>query len=751
MLMNELNIFLSIDKPFEKGCSLDFYSIGELPLGQERYTILRFLSRKILGYPKLSHVTWYTPSLKENYFVVLPNSLDRTDLTIENYTLKYVGTRELSPTLPSCKQTLSRLLYQSARRNLSRSGLWKRYYNVYIERKPLVTSSQCEIYRGFRFRIDIFSDGRVGLILDPTTTLVSRSTLWERIQREGVETIQKWIRTKTKKERKVKIGKNVFEYRAKRVSRLVGLDTQRTVNDRSFINLVTNQLTSVIEYQRSRYGISSINPSEPIALIKYGEDLPPSHHAPSLLKPTMTTEEISPQLQSKYVFLSPDERRNTILDYVHILANLRFGKTQIEFNNKMATPSELEFGRMWLPSLVFGGSKRVKIERLKDLRKIKTKSLTDYGPYEKSPIMEICLIYRTDFDRDIIFGFYEDLRNYMKRYYRVPLSRRPKEMVTKDYYDLAEKIHEFREKMKNSFFIVFFPSKEASEYDFIKDKLPAPSQGIAMESVYLRRKVEKAANFERKKLQGIYNGIVFTVATGIFVQAGGIPWILGDHLHADCHIGIDIGGKEAKVACYGYLFDKTGRIIGTDVGYAQKGELVESSRMKRAIKKLLSLKLKPKENMKIMITRDGRLLQEERQGIIEAIEELFLQQMKETLSLSIVEMRKDVPYRIFERANGQTRNPKIGSFAITDINTGILCTTGYPLLSQGVAGPLLIYMENLFGQTNIREVLCDILYLSQLNWIAGDKASKLPVTINLAEKRAIFAEKGITPASRLPV
>jgi len=339
----------------------------------------------------------------------------------------------------------------------------------------------------------------------------------------------------------------------------------------------------------------------------------------------------------------------------------------------------------------------------------------------------------------------------MKKYYHINLSNRPRQIKTKNYYDLSEKIKEYKDKMKMSFFLVVFPSKESEEYDYIKGELPAPSQGIAMDSILLKEEIKKTKDPEKKnELRSTYYGIVFFVATGMFIQAGGVPWVLGDKLSANCHIGIDVGGEDARVACYGYLFDQIGRLIGTEVGTAQTGELVESGRVKRAILKLMSM-IKPKHGMKIIITRDGRLLEEERQGIKEAIEEYLSPEIRQSLKLAIVEIRKNVPFRIYDIVDRRIKNPLIGRYALIDKNTAVLCTTGYPLITQGVADPLLIYIHNMYGELETHEIFQDILYLSQLNWVAMDKPSKLPVTISLAEARALFAEKGITPASKLPV
>jgi hypothetical protein len=751
MAHDELNIFLSVDNPFHDGFDLDLFSVGELPPGEERYKILRYLSGHIARKFKLPHATWYTPNLKESYLVVLPQSIKETEFTIDNFTVKKTGLRRLYPTSFSDEETLSRLLYQSARSMLTKSGFWKKYYNVFMENQPSFTSERCEIYKGFTFRLDIFSNGRVGLSIDYTTTLVGSLDLWEQIRKSGVQTVQKWIAARPKGRKRGKTGRNVFEHKLKRISRIVSLDPKKTVDTPSFTDPNTKRLTSVIEYQRNRYGITSIQRSEPIAFLRYGESLEPAHHAPSLLKPILTTDEVSPEIQKEHIFLPPHKRWRAILDYRNALSSLRLANIKVEFSTHMAIDQDFPFGLIPFPSLVFGDGRAVKPKNYEEVKNFKTECLMRHGPFEKPTIMETCLIYRADFNRDTVLEFYKDLKDCMQKYYRTALSQKPREISTKNYYDLTEKISEYRDRMKASFFIVFLPSKEAPEYDFVKAELPAPSQGISIANVNLKDSIKKMAYEERRNRSlARYYGIVFTTAMGVFIQAGGLPWILGDRLHADCHIGIDVGGKEAKVACYGYLFDNQGRIVGTDIGTTQTGEIVETSRIKMAIKKLLS-KAKFQQNMKIVIYRDGRLLQEERQGIIEAVQEAINPDALQTLSLSIAEIHKDVPYRMFERENKFVQNPVIGRFALVDGNTGVLCTTGYPLIHKRVAQPLLIELFNLYGQMDIRDVLRDIFYLSELNWIAGDKPTKLPIVINLAENRALFAEKGVSPASKLPV
>lgn len=751
MAYHELNLFLSVDAPFRDGFELDLFSVGELPPGQERYKMLRSLSGAIMRKFRLSHATWYTPNLKENYLAALPRSVKEAEFAVENLMMKYVGLRKLYPMPPSSEEALGRLLYQSARNKLITNGFWKKYYNVFMENEPSFVSEQCEMYKGFTFRLDIFSNGRVGLALDPTTTQVGSLNLWQWMQKDGIQSVQKWIATRPKGRKKGRTGRNVFEHKIKRISRIVGLDPKRTVDSPSFTDPSTGRLTSVIEYQKSNYRITSIESSEPIVFLKYGESLEPAHHAPSLLKPTLTTDEVSPEIQKEHIFLPPHKRWRAILDYKTALSSLRLSNVKVDFSPRMATEKDFPFGLIPFPSLVFGDGRVVKPTDYSEVKNFKTDCLVRHGPFEKPTIMEMCLIYRADFNRNIVLEFYDDLKDCMQKYYRLALSPKPREILTKDYYDLAEKISEYRDRMKNSFFIVFLPSKEAAEYDFVKAELPAPSQGISIANVNFKDSIKKMTD-EDKKSRSLarYYGIVFTTAMGVFIQAGGLPWILGDRLHADCHIGIDVGGKEAKVACYGYLFDNQGRIVGTDIGTMQTGEVVETSRIKMAIRKLLS-KAKFQQNMKILIYRDGRLLQEERQGIIEAVQETVNSDALQTLSLSIAEIHKDVPYRMFGRENKFVQNPVIGQFALVDGDSGVLCTTGYPLIHKGVAQPLLVELRHLYGQMDIRDALKDIFYLSELNWIAGDKPTKLPVVINLAENRALFAEKGVSPASKLPV
>jgi len=747
---HELNLFLSLDAPFHDGFELDLFSVGELPLGQERYKILRFLSWTTTRKFRFSHATWYTPTLKENYLALLPGSVKETEFTIDNFTVKYVGVKKLHPAPPSSEETLSRLLYQSARSKLIKSGFWKKYYDIFMENQPSFVSEQCELYKGFTFRLDIFSNGKVGLSIDSTTTQVGSLDLWQWIQKDGIQPVQKWIATKPKGRKRRRTGRNVFEHKIKRISRIVGLDPKRTVDTPSFTDPSTGRPTSVIEYQKRKYGITSIEPDELIAFLKYGESIEPAHHAPSLLKPTLTTDEVSPEIQKEHIFLPAYKRWKAILDYRNNLSTLRLANINIEFATRMTNEHDLPFGLVSIPALVFGNGQIARPSRIEEMKDFKTKCLMQHGPFEKPTIMETCLVYRADFNRDIIFEFYKDLNDHLQKYYRTALSPKPKEIPTKDYYDLAEKIKEYKDRMKTSFFIIFLPSQEAAEYDFLKGELPAPSQGISMSNVNLKDKINRTTDPAIKsKLLARYYGIVFTVATGVFVQAGGLPWVLGDTLHAQCHIGIDIGGKEAKVACYGYLFDNQGRILGTDIGTMQTGETVETGRIKMAIKKLLS-RIKQQQSMRIVIYRDGRLLQEERQGIIKAVEETIKQDILQTLNLSVVEIHKDVPYRVFGRENKFIRNPTMGRFALINGNQGVLCTTGYPLIRR-VAQPLLIQLINLYGQVTIKDVLGDIFYLSELNWIAGDKPSKLPIVLNLAENRALFAEKGVSPASKLPV
>jgi len=138
------------------------------------------------------------------------------------------------------------------------------------------------------------------LTLDPTTKTLETKTLKQKIDEIGVEHLTSEL-----------TGHKLVECfpDTKRGCRFHAVSTKKT-SEKSF--LYNDKPISVIEYYRDvrkRPAIAElIDPNENVILIKYYDtQREPYHHAPSLLKSTVLTDEIPVSIRKDYIFLDPEK------------------------------------------------------------------------------------------------------------------------------------------------------------------------------------------------------------------------------------------------------------------------------------------------------------------------------------------------------------------------------------------------------------------------------------------------------------
>lgn len=228
---------------------------------------------------------------------------------------------------------------------------------------------------------------------------------------------------------------------------------------------------------------------------------------------------------------------------------------------------------------------------------------------------------------------------------------------------------------------------------------------------------------------------------------GARPWVLGEPLTHDSFIGIEVG--EGGIFCNFYVYDKYCRNVGVEPWKPQKGEAVSAQNVSEALVNSIEKVFEEKINS-LVVHRDGRLTNSEKQGIREAIVELIkMGKLSETPMVIGVNIKKRVPFRLYE-VSDKEEGCKVGSYMILDDRQAIVATTGLPLQKQGLAEPILVEIEPFMGDTSIETVLREIYYLSHMNWGSILSKYKLPITVAFAEKQTPLAKKGI-PTKFLPI
>ncbi|MCD6488221.1 MAG: hypothetical protein J7K21_03245, partial [Desulfurococcales archaeon] len=89
--------------------------------------------------------------------------------------------------------------------------------------------------------------------------------------------------------------------------------------------------------------------------------------------------------------------------------------------------------------------------------------------------------------------------------------------------------------------------------------------------------------------------------------------------------------------------------------------------------------------------------------------------------------------------------PNVGSYAILGEKHGVSASSGYPLIKNRLAKPLLIELveTNPIDWYNIHDALQDCYKLSFMHWATLTQKTKFPAPIKYADDLSYLISKGI--------
>ena len=143
----------------------------------------------------------------------------------------------------------------------------------------------------------------------------------------------------------------------------------------------------------------------------------------------------------------------------------------------------------------------------------------------------------------------------------------------------------------------------------------------------------------------------------------------------------------------------------------------------------------------IVVHRDGRLWQSEREGLTKAIGELKSDGTlppDATVTMLEIWKKSKMSLRLFDVAgsNGQkewVENPQIGSFHVMRGHDAFLCATGRAFRRAGTVQPLHVrYVE---GSMDFEMCLEDLYHLTALAWSRPEDCARYPITLKLTDRR----------------
>lgn len=217
------------------------------------------------------------------------------------------------------------------------------------------------------------------------------------------------------------------------------------------------------------------------------------------------------------------------------------------------------------------------------------------------------------------------------------------------------------------------------------------------------------------------------------------PFVLATPLHADITIGIDVKQNTAGFTIIG----RHGAKIQTICHTSKQKERLLAKQVKKYLIEIIEeeVELSGETIESIVIHRDGRLFQSERDGANEALELLKQKNIIATnATLTILEISKSspAPLRFFEVTDKGGKqpwveNPKVGCFEIINGVEGYICSTGRPFLQFGTVEPL--HVRFIEGAMPFEKCLEDVYCLTALAWMRPETCMRNPITIKLNDRR----------------
>jgi hypothetical protein len=703
----------------------NLYSVEGIANDDDRFLNLSKVKEE-LGRQLGALVVLYSPDDQD--FAIALQPISGADLSKMGFQVK-LDRKNVS--LSAYPQQLREFHYEATRNTLAKYGMWKYTYNRYFEYFPEKFVDQYEVFRGICFRYDLV-DGKVQLTIDPITKVTTRSTVWELISKLGKEEAKKRL-----------IHRYVLatQEKGKSIYQIVRIDFDKTVNSKCI--QLGDKSYSIKEYFKRPRGrpelANLISDEECVVFVKRGFAGKELSMAPSLLKLVLKTDDFPRERDLKRalmseVFLKAERRRNLTQKFLTILNPVRLNSyVSSEFEPSDLSEETREAGLMPAPRLFFGN----KISTVPDFvnyGQFMKNTLRRFGPAKKAVFSNntLLLVYPSTIARGIMSRFYDDCKWISKEFFRTYL---PDKAIFYNYPDVnvRREYESFKEGVDAVLAVIQYEG-ETERYLNFKEWFDKPNQ------VLTYRVIDERYQLPREQM-GKYNNLLLNVCAGLLGKMGGRPWVLENKLSSDFYVGLDVGGeKKARVACFTF-FDGYGNYINEE-WRPQRAEEIDPLELKRIV--VNAVEACQQSVRSIVFHRDGELTGRELQGIEMVKSDLIKNgTIPDNAVFICVNVKKNVPYRLYDIQGNQQSGCRIGSYLILNKQSGIVATSGDPLLRQGTAKPMLVELVSPFDKASIKTVLQDVYCLSYMHWGSIMQKMKLPATLRYADALTPFALKNI--------
>lgn len=708
--------------------------------GKKRFRELSSIANQVATILK-ARTTFYAPSEEENYIVVINPSNDiKESILIRNYVLKLVR-RNVPP--QEVREPIRRILYKITSEELLKHRMWQAsrhcfYRFLFNKHEDL---GKYRIYQGVFFRYEILEDGTILLILDSLVKITTDDTLKEIISQIGLEKAKKelkgrYVLVETLRQTKKGLDLNLM------LTRFGVLHTDKFAGKTSVVP-DGEELVTIKDYYRRRGAEFFIKNVEDDELLFQAEGTP-YHYATSKARLVVHFDELTRDERKKLsnvIYPSADQRASLIREFLMLVNNIDdpiLGK--IEFEEEFYLSDHCIV--LDPPRLRFNESTLIERPDLKDsgtYRKFfKTKLKAGLAKSVSIPLnYRIAIVYPNDLRETHVLKFYKELRRVCSKVFGVNL---PEEIYAWQYQDRGDlnNIRKNFESYKGNIVGVLVILRDEDDELYVEFKKifkDVPNQMLTLKLMWMP--------VMRPDRKGIYHNALQNLILGLLCKIGFRPWLLADKLMADLYIGIDTAPSKAMICTtmdsYGDYISESRRII--------RGQVLPSDEMSRLITQVVSEAVRrhpsiQQNNLFVVVHKDGRLLPDELDGILESKDKL--KEAGINVGYAIVSIRKNVPYRILKTTKDGFEACKVGSYVRLDSRRALLASSGAPLLSQGLARPLLLEIHYTDEEAYTIDVAAKEIYdLSYMHWATLTQKIKLPATVKFADDFAYLVKEGI--------
>lgn len=633
------------------------------------------------------------------------------------------------------------------------------FFNKVPDKKFKEINSKVNLYRGFKFRLLVFDDNRIGVCIDTSSKYVSNAYLPEKIDENDINRYKG-------KTVLYEYGDLWYEIRIAGLSPLPIGDIE--IDGVSLFDNVHKQagkaksprLVSLPKDCSAFYYINTfgMQRNAPTALCRY------------------TFKTNHPQISKfhKATIKNPNSKNREIKFIVERnLQNIKFGSKSIRISK---SPISVNENLIPIPDIEFGNSKVLSVN---------TNNGAEYVPIKKIGIRKSEAIYSNDvglykadhFDRQYFiipksiydaYGqiFIDDLKSEVNKFYSSDkkIEYEPSvipydDSVRKSIYNLGKEIINTIKANASlpGYAVVMIPrlSSDKTKEDELANLVTRKARELSIHaSIIHTDTVEKSFEYmsndtdesnyrliNDRKIRGKYVGYTKNVALNkVILNNNHWPFILRNPLNADLTIGIDVKNNTA-----GFTFVyKNGKHIRFFSSTSRQKEKLLDDQLQRKLYDFIEneQKLLNQNIANIVIHRDGKLYPCEISGIKKAVAKLSNNGIiNENASVTFTEIRKTMsaPLRLFRKfvLDGSNQeiagNPKMGTYFLLSDNEFFICNTGYPYKYDGTTNPLHVIKRE--GNLSINKIIEDLFNLSNLTWTKIDYCSRFPITTKLNDIR----------------